>query len=237
MAETLRASSNRDAKPGTLRGLIGGLSVGVNTLTRLGKIEAIGLGHFEINQLSDHGPILSGPHLTPYECRTVESGLGQPLDSDCSAAQKVEYFYRASSNSFKPLKEPFGPNLPISSTRQRSMGRRCRTLWRVDSGTINRSIYRIAILDDPTPEHASGQWVAGTRLEPAIGRLLRRWRRHAIQSGHQSGDCRSQPSLSRAGIRICDLNGAGQPAARQRRPSGETLMMLKEYFIRALWRA
>ena len=48
------------------------------------------------------GPIFSGPHMTPYQCRTKQSGLGDPSDADCSAATRNDYFYRAANNTFKP---------------------------------------------------------------------------------------------------------------------------------------
>jgi hypothetical protein len=43
------------------------------------------------------GPILSGPHISPYECRTVQNGLGTPLDADCSAATQVVWYYRTNT--------------------------------------------------------------------------------------------------------------------------------------------
>src|SRR5262245_54195841 len=97
-----------DGASGGVRGLIGGMVVGENTL--IAKIESPKLDQASHKVTNDPitGPILSGPHLTPYECRTVESGLGEPLDADCSAKQKIEYFYRASDNTFKPLANPAG---------------------------------------------------------------------------------------------------------------------------------
>src|SRR4030095_5251604 len=95
------------------------------------------------------GPILSGPHLTPYECRTVESGLGEPLDADCSAKRKIEYFYSASDKTFTPLANPTGPRPADLVNTTTNDGKTVPYIVRVDSGTINRSIYRIAILDDP----------------------------------------------------------------------------------------
>ncbi|WP_445287247.1 DUF6351 family protein [Variovorax atrisoli] len=38
------------------------------------------------------GPILSGPHISPYEYGTVQNGLGAPLDADCSAATQVVWY-------------------------------------------------------------------------------------------------------------------------------------------------
>ena len=45
------------------------------------------------------GPIVSGPHQTPYLCQTEEfttaggASLGAPLDVNCSVATRVEYVY------------------------------------------------------------------------------------------------------------------------------------------------
>src|SRR5262245_18742901 len=94
---------------GGFRGLIGEMVVGENTLVAKLKSPKPAQASLKITNYPITGPILTGPHLTPYECRTVESGLGEPLDADCSATQKVEYFYRASDNTFKPLANPTGP--------------------------------------------------------------------------------------------------------------------------------
>jgi hypothetical protein len=51
------------------------------------------------------GRIVSGEHLNPFTCMTAESGLGEPLDADCSARRKVEYSYRSNATregAFKP---------------------------------------------------------------------------------------------------------------------------------------
>src|SRR5215471_1671916 len=150
-----------DAAGGGFRGLIGGMVVGENTLIAKIKSPKPTQASLKVTNYPITGPILSGTHLTPYECRTVESGLGPPLDKDCSASQKIEYFYRATNNTFKPLKEPFGPRPADLVNTSTIDGKTVPYIVRVDSGTVNRSIYRIAILDNPTPEHASGQWAPG----------------------------------------------------------------------------
>src|SRR5262245_39956253 len=96
-----------NSMPGSFRGVISGMTVGENTLRASLKSSSTNATLIVMNY-PIAGPILSGPHLTPYECRTIESGLGQPIDSDCSASQKIEYFYRASNDTFKPLPDPTG---------------------------------------------------------------------------------------------------------------------------------
>ncbi|MGH9855822.1 MAG: DUF6351 family protein, partial [Blastocatellia bacterium] len=137
-----------DATSGGFRGLINGMVVGENTLIAKIKSPKAAQASLKITNYPITGPILSGPHLTPYECRTVESGLGQPLDANCSAKQKVEYFYRASNNTFKPLADPTGPRPSDLINTTTNDGKTVPYIVRVDSGTINRTIYRIAILDD-----------------------------------------------------------------------------------------
>lgn len=99
-----------DVTSGSLQGVITGLNLGANTLRTAfkGKTKPAPASLFVTNH-SISGPILSGPHLTPYECRTVESGLGQPLDAKCSAKQRIEYFYCSKAGTFQPLLEPRGP--------------------------------------------------------------------------------------------------------------------------------
>jgi len=216
-----------DAASGSLRGLIGNLNVSENTLlAKAGKAQT----SLKITNYPNTGPILSGPHLTPYECRTVESGLGQPLDENCSAAQKIEYFYRASNNTFKPLADPAARPADLTTTTTYD-GKTVPYIVRVDSGTINRSIYRIAILDDPNPETASAQWTPG----PGWNRKL------AVSFGggagtqynqgvNQANAALSHLYLSRGFAFMISTELVNQQhgnAVLQ----GETLMMLKEYFI------
>ena len=79
-----------------LVGLVTGLNVGSNA------IEASMRGSKATAQLTivNHpmtGPVLYSPHQTPFICETQAIGLGAPLDADCSATTKVEYFYRSTS--------------------------------------------------------------------------------------------------------------------------------------------
>ena len=56
------------------------------------------------------GPVLYSPHQTPFICETQAVGLGAPLDADCSATTKVDYFYRS-------IAPPAAPNPTPSPTR------------------------------------------------------------------------------------------------------------------------
>ena len=220
-----------DAASGGFRGLISGMIIGENTLLAKIKSPRAAQASLKVTNHPITGPILSGPHLTPYECRTVESGLGEPLDADCSAKQKIEYFYRASNNTFKPLADGAGPRPADLVTTTTNDGKIVPYIVRVDSGVINRSIYRIAILDDPNPETASAHWTPG----PGWNRKL------AVSFGGGAGTQYNQGvnqatnslnhlHLSRGFAFMISTELVNQQhgnAVLQ----GEALMMLKEYFI------
>ncbi len=95
------------------------------------------------------GPVLSGPHQTPFFCRTEDNGLGAPLDSNCSATTKYEWLYRARDQSFKPLADPYAAYPDDTVMTELLDGRAVPFVVRVESATINRGIVRMAVLDDP----------------------------------------------------------------------------------------
>src|SRR5215471_8657147 len=223
-----------DAASGGFRGLIGGMVVGENILIAKIKSPKPAQASLKVTNYPITGPILSGPHLTPYECRTVESGLGEPLDADCSAKQKVEYFYRASDNTFKPLPNPTGPRPTDLVSTTTNDGKTVPYVVRVDSGTINRSIYRIAILDDPNPETSSvngdqGEWTPGAGWNRKLAVSFGGGAGTQYNQGfNQATAALNHPYLSRGFAFMVSTELVNQQhgnAVLQ----GEALMMLKEY--------
>ncbi|MBZ5623257.1 MAG: DUF6351 family protein [Acidobacteriia bacterium] len=224
------AAFRHDATRGSLVGLVGGLKSGANTVTaRAGSENA----RLELTNHPITGPILSGEHLKPFVCSTEESGLGKPLDADCSAAAKVEYFYRSNSTggSFKPLPDLNGPRPADLAETTTNGGKTVPYIVRVESGTINRAIFHIAILDDPARAGIS-PWVPG----PA-------WNRRIVYSfGGGCGTNYNQgkslatvglfdPALSRGFAHITSTQNVLQQHCNDSL-SGEALMMIKEYFIK-----
>ncbi len=66
---------------GEIHGLVTGLNEGENTLVASSK------GRSATLTIKNHpiaGPVISGPHQTPFICRTEDAGLGAPLDENCS---------------------------------------------------------------------------------------------------------------------------------------------------------
>ena len=210
-----------DTTSGEYRGVIDGLAVGTNRV-----IATIGSPRNEASlTIINHpitGPILSGPHLTPYECSTEASGLGPALDADCSAPRKIWHFYRSTDNTFKPLPNGESPRPADIATTTTTDGKTVPYIVRVDSGTINRAIYQMAILAEPDAWNrkfvvsfggSSGtQYIQGVMAPPPGGGVL----------NHQA--------LSKGfGYLISSelVNGRRGNGVLQ----GETLMMIKEYII------
>lgn len=95
------------------------------------------------------GPILSGPRLHPWFCTTQDFGLGPAADADCDAATRTQYWYMpAGGTSLVQLTslQTMPSNVASITTSQ---GRVVPYIVREETGTLDRGVYYIAILDDP----------------------------------------------------------------------------------------
>jgi len=268
------------ATAGTQVGLVEGLVDGKNTLrAEAGRASAqLVLVNYPVQ-----GPIFAGPFLTPFRCMTEENGLGAALDASCSAATKVEYFYKSNAmgpsgpaidegdpiaaaaaraalaaqaaaragggaagagggggggggrggqppSPFKPL--PTGAALPADLDQVKLPdGRTVPYIVRVESGTINRAVYRIAVLDDPRQSTATNPWKAGAAWN---GRLVYSFGGGCgvnYNQGRNTAVGAINDDLMRRGFAhaTSTANVLGQFCDDHR--SGETLMMVKEHFI------
>ena len=158
-ADVTAAFKETPAGSHQLQGLVTSLERGDNTLSVRDEHNQSNASQLVMTNYAITGPILSGLHLTPYECRTMQNELGNPLDADCSAATKISYYYRSTSNSFRALASPTGPHPTDLVNTTTTDGRTVPYIVRVDAGTINRGVYRIAILDNPA--QSSTPWKPG----------------------------------------------------------------------------
>ena len=148
--------------PHVRMGLVTGLKLGPNRVTAGGV--TLKLTDYPIS-----GPIVSGPHETPFICTTAAfpifygplksaalgaETLGPSLDADCSAKTKITYLYLPKGGAaLVPL--PSTTSLPADvATTTTSNGRTVNFVVRVETGTIDRGIYQSAVLHDPTVEAA-----------------------------------------------------------------------------------
>jgi Tannase-like family of unknown function (DUF6351) len=136
------------ASDGKRIGLVEGLKLGVNILKA-------GDANLRLTNHPISGPVFSGPHETPLYCMTdkftlpaSKETLGVALDADCSVKTRVDFVYRTKGGAFKPLSAGARPD-DLAETNT-SDGKTVPYIVRVETGTINRAIYQIAILADPT---------------------------------------------------------------------------------------
>jgi hypothetical protein len=223
---------------GSVVGLVEGLALGRNTLA----VSSTGRGRAGAPTarlaLVNHpiaGPIFSGPHQTPFICETstfvlpVTGGtLGPALDADCSTARRVDYVYRTTAGTFKPLPDP--SVRPSDLAMATVDGRIVNYIVRVETGPINRAIYQIAILHDPNVDPPISPW---TRPAGWNGRLVYSFGGGCTPGYHQgntTGGPLNNLWLSRGfAAAASSLNVFGTNCNDV--ISAETMMMVKEHFI------
>ena len=160
-----------------LVGLVDGLRLGRNRITVYDGRRRVAKQHLENHPIE--GPIFSGPHQRPFVCKTIQAGLGEPLvdnqagdgfrvlaadgttagwSRDCGATTRVDWLYRrASGGDLMPL--PPGPLPADVATTTTLDGKTVPFIVRRERGTINRFIYSLAMLADPTaPETDTSRW-------------------------------------------------------------------------------
>jgi hypothetical protein len=182
------------------------------------------------------GPIFSGPRQHPWICETEASGLGPaPTAGPCVAPTRYDWFYKTTGNKFVPLEslsEPYPADMAKTTTLN---GRMVNYIVRVESGTINESIYRIAILDDPRDPIRDPWSKDGKKPGAAWNGKLVYFFGGGVGAGFRSGS--SQPSdilqdvpLS-LGFAVASATRNIYGVAFDDVTSSETTMMLKQHFI------
>ena len=222
-----------DAGGRSLTGLVTGLAVGPNQMvaTNGGASSRLALINHPIT-----GPVLSFPHEQPFVCMTdrfkLLSGgtLGKPLDANCSVATRVDYVYRATSGTdFKPLTTP--ASVPADAASVTVNGTQVPYIVRIETGTINRAIYQIAMLHNP-----AGDAAPDFRSRPAgwNGRLIFTfgggcepgWYQQGASTGGVVDDAQLRQGYA---VASASLDVAGNNCNDV--ISAETMMMVKERFI------
>jgi hypothetical protein len=222
--------------PGTnaLLGLVTGMRAGDNTLevSRQGARSSLVITNWPIE-----GPIFSGPHEDPYVCMThlfklpVTGGdLGQALDKHCSIRTRVDYVYRTTNNEFKPLPDPTARPADLARTKTNA-DRDVAYVVRVETGTVNRAIYQIAVLHDPTTDAAVDPW---SRSAGWNGRLVYTFGGGCpggwYQQGRTTGGVLDDAMLSQGfAVASSSKNVFGNNCDDLL--AAETVMMVKERFI------
>ena len=233
------SSLRADEQARALTGLLKGMTNGVNTLAAAVGGTKDGPARLTLVNHPAVGPIVSGPHEQPFICQTeafkLQSGgtLGAALDSDCSVATRVDYVYRSSAGGdLKPLADPKNPPADVAMTTI-SLGQTVPYIVRIETGTINRAIYQIAMLHNPAREaapdfmtHPAG-W--NHRLIYTFGGgCVTGWYRQGATTGGVVDDVMLRQGYA---VASASLNTFGNNCAELL--AAETMMMVKEHFIEA----
>jgi len=146
-------------------GLITGLKDGANVVVaRFGSSGA----RLTITNHPIGGPIFSGPQVQPWICAEPSaSGLSTAAtDAQCNIASEDHLFYRTTeqcsqrSNGppcFKPYDASAAPPADLAETTN-DQGAKVKYIVRVERGVMNRAIYDMAVLYDPSAGDTLGAW-------------------------------------------------------------------------------
>ena len=191
-------------------------------------------------------PAAASSQQQPFICRTLESGLGQPLvdnqqgighpvrndagevvgySSQCAIKSRIQYFY-FTGEAFKPFDIESGYKLPPPDLKMVLVnGATIPLVVRVEVGTINRFIYTIAMLE-------RAPW----------NRKLVYWMRGGVGIGHQQGlamwfngalngsEKQLMPKLLAEGYAIASSSGNESGIHYNMRLAEETAAQTKAYF-------
>ncbi|MBC5784828.1 hypothetical protein H8N03_17895 [Ramlibacter sp. USB13] len=111
------------------------------------------------------GPVFSGPHMEPFVCgfgsftRLGGGTIVSLEDGKCSGRTLVSYFYRNTSGGNTGFNPATATAYPANMAYVTVNGKQVPFLVRLESGTVNRTVYQSAILHDalnePVPSPAS----------------------------------------------------------------------------------
>lgn len=209
---------------GHFSGLVTGLPVGrtVVTATMRGGAGA----RLTLTQAPRGGPVFAGPQVQPWTCTTASNGLGAPTDAQCNAPTAFSYSYKnavtGQFDSYDPKSPPPGPEVATTTT---DAGKTVPYVVRVERGTLDRGIYDIAVLADPTKP------ISAFAPPPAWDHKLGFTFGGGCAPGHSQATAQSALDdlfLARGymkAVSSIDVNGNSCNA----QTSAESLMMIKEH--------
>jgi hypothetical protein len=230
---------NDDGK-GNFTGLVTGLTVGKNSIAV--KTAGTVSDTLEVTNYPITGPIFSGPQEKPFICETQDftlpdgSKLGPALDGNCSIGTVVQYMYRttaATGPQFKLLSDSRQLPSDVASTTTTD-GKTVPYIVRVETGTINRGIYQIAMLNDPSKEPAPSLTSAPAGWNHKLvytfgGGCTGGWYRQGNSTGGVMDDkiLRQGYAMASSSLNVFGNNCQDLTAA-------ETMGMVKEYFVKKM---
>jgi len=241
---TLTATGSQDGLF-QYRALLSGLVDGENVL----QVRA-GTGTAQLSMVNypRSGPIISGPHQSPYFCladlspdadgskRRFAIGNGEflddtALDDFCSLPTRVDYVYHSTTDGagFQPLDITGARPGDVALTTTLD-GSEVPFIVRLETGTLNRAIYQIALLHDPdsgVPSAVSPSTAWNERIVYTFG--------GGCQPGYfqaaATGGVLSPSMLGKGYAVVSSTLNVNSQGGCNDVVSAETAMMVKEHFI------
>ena len=225
---------------GRILGLVDHLKDGPNTLAA-----SLGQGRGRRLVITNHpigGPVFTGPQIQPWRCDTtaISVRLGPAVDAQCNAPAKYTLVYKhAITGKFRPYDpaDPPGPMFIAKTTTDE--GRTVPYIVRIETGTINRGVYDVAVLFDPSqpwePWAPQADW--NRKLEWRFGCAAGTAHRQAKDRGcyffdEGMDEVLDQPALSR-GFMVGASTQTNLGNDLNTAIHAETLMMVKEHIVEA----
>ena len=241
------------SKQALLTGLPEGESVLTATLITENESTSLRLNNYPIS-----GPLISGPHEQPFSCQTEEfeliggETLGEAQDSNCSIPTRVDYVYWSNrledfavlpaaamtltSTTNSPLipeesaDEEFDFSFEDVGTITLQSGQTVPFIVRIETGTVNRAIYQIAMLHD-SPQQIIDPWNSSSNWNGKLvythgGGCRSGW----YQQGNRTGEVMHRGLFEQGYALVSStLNVFGQNCNDLL--ASETHIMVKERFI------
>jgi Tannase-like family of unknown function (DUF6351) len=209
---------------GLYEGVVTGLAVGRNVLTaRLSDEESADV---TITNYPSGGPIFAGPQVQPWICKNATVGGPPSTDAQCDGSPVYSFFYMSTATqAFAAYDPSHPPAAGLVATTTTDQGVTVPYIVRDERGAMDRGIYDVAVLSDP-----SGSWAPWAPQASWNHKLL--WPFGASAAVHHSNGSPSgvliDMALSR-GFIVADnsLNVHGQNSNDV--VSAEAMMMLKEH--------
>jgi uncharacterized tannase-like protein DUF6351 len=244
-----------DTAERTMRGVVTGLANGENQLLADSNGQGRGRPRARLT-ITNHpigGPVLSGPQIVPYVCATPlprldpatgattnASGLkGEPSGTQCNIASEFRLWYRttaagcslnlpdANNPPANPCFKAYTAGAPTPPDLANVPGTTTPYIVRVERGTMNRGIYDLAVLFDP-----SQPWSALAPQTQWSGKVLYQFGASTGQPRRQARTTSNWTSAELAlvnGYLVAQNSMTDSALNSNRVAMAETVMMMKEH--------
>ncbi|MHB8509806.1 MAG: DUF6351 family protein [Candidatus Dormibacteria bacterium] len=215
-----------DPNANALIGIVKGLKVGENILSA-----TLPDGYGARITITNHpigGPVFAGPQVQPWICTTAANALGTATDSQCDAPTTYTYSYKnavtGQFGAYDPANPPQSAAVASTTTDQ---GNTVPYIVRDERGVIDRGIYDIAVLFDPSKPWTP--WATQTGWDHKLGFTFGA----SCAPGHSQGTAANPVDdlfLSHGymkAVSTMNVNGTACSGVTQ----SESLMMIKEHIV------